>query len=224
MAVFTLPGTLLGFRRDRSGAQLVKCTRDDGAPTLLMQPRPGGPPLYEKDIEVYVSATKQYGLAVTVARSDGSFEHTLGDILGDACENVDLATKRKWTWWSGGVVRPEPKGPAVKPRGPGKSASPVVVRKPTPMPKPERSDQPVPVPEATAQPSSSEASSPSTSEVPREEPAPPSAPTAAADMEAAARVAVVFARQLIPLFVVGFGQKVRSFRSLARIVLRDSMR
>src|SRR5689334_18969022 len=135
MALFTLPGTLFGFRRDRSGAQLLKCTRDDGAPTLLMQPRPGGPPLYEKDIEVHVSATKEFGLAVTVARSDGGSEHTLGDILSDACDNVDFARQRKWTWWSGGIVRPEAKVATVKPRGPGKSASPVVVRKPAPTPK-----------------------------------------------------------------------------------------
>src|SRR5688572_12556693 len=107
--IFTMLGKPFGFRRNRGGAHLLKCTRDDGAPTLLMRPRPGAPPLYEQDIEVHVSATKEFGLAVTVARADGGSEAVVGDILNDACENVDLARERKWTWWSGGLFRPAAK-------------------------------------------------------------------------------------------------------------------
>lgn len=104
--VFTVLGNALGFKRNRGGAHLFKGSRDDGAPTLLMRPRPGGPPLYEKDIEVHISASKEFGLAVTVARADAGSDAMLGDVLNEACENVDLARDKKWSWWDGAAVAP----------------------------------------------------------------------------------------------------------------------
>lgn len=103
--VFTALGNALGFKRNRGGAHLFKGSRDDGAPTLLMRPRPGAPPLYEKDIEVHVSATKEFGLAVTVARADAGADAMLGDVLNEACENVDLAERGSG---AGGTALPLP--------------------------------------------------------------------------------------------------------------------
>lgn len=46
-------GLAVGFKRNRGGASMLKATRDDGAPTLLMRPRAGSAPLFRQ----YASST-----------------------------------------------------------------------------------------------------------------------------------------------------------------------
>lgn len=132
--VFTVLGGALGFKRNRAGAHLFKCSRDDGAPTLLLRPRSNSPPLYEKNIEVHVSATREHGLAVTVARADAGSDAIIGDILHEACENVDLARDKKWNWWDGAAIAPapvvKPEEPASTPVSPQEAKAPAQAAEP----------------------------------------------------------------------------------------------
>lgn len=106
-------GLAVGFKRSRGGASILKATRDDGAPTLLMRPRA---PLFKEPVELHISASAKLGLAVTLESPETTSDEFIADVLYEAYENVDLAREKKWDWWRG-VLQALRSRPAVPSKG-----------------------------------------------------------------------------------------------------------